>query len=296
MSSVLILHAGALGDCILTSRLAIALQQRGDATVTLAARSFEAARWLTLVDIVERAADLELLPYHQLFGEDGPLDNSLVAFLKQFDLFINMIDRAGGAVERRLREFGKTQVMTIDPAPQPGDDRHVSDQWIHQLHDRLPNLAAPPIQSIGQDLPRPVGGGIIIHPGSGGRDKCCPLPLLIDVANRLRTDGLKVSWMLGPVEVELFDPPTRRQMEAVAEVHCHSDLDMAARAIARSSAFIGNDAGMTHVAGVGGVPTFALFGPTVPRVWRPLGRCVHTFDFRRLSVDELIGAVTPYVS
>jgi ADP-heptose:LPS heptosyltransferase len=36
--------------------------------------------------------------------------------------------------------------------------------------------------------------------------------------------------------------------------------------------YIGNDSGVTHLAGMLGVPTIALFGSTDPALWTPLGR------------------------
>jgi ADP-heptose:LPS heptosyltransferase len=187
-------------------------------------------------------------------------------------------------------------VIAIDPAPQPEDDRHITDQWLCQMMPSLPDLEVPSIDSIVPYLPPPRLGRIIIHPGSGGREKCCPLQLLIDVVNRLTAVGLEVEWMLGPVEIELFDTPMRQKMEESAPVSCYREVEHAARAVAGSKAFVGNDAGMTHVAGVCGVPTLALFGPTNPRIWRPLGPRVRTFDFRTLSADELADAITTYVS
>jgi ADP-heptose:LPS heptosyltransferase len=35
--------------------------------------------------------------------------------------------------------------------------------------------------------------------------------------------------------------------------------------------YVGNDSGVTHLAGVLGVPTLAHFGPTDPALWAPLG-------------------------
>ncbi|MCB1102996.1 MAG: hypothetical protein KDL10_11560, partial [Kiritimatiellae bacterium] len=35
--------------------------------------------------------------------------------------------------------------------------------------------------------------------------------------------------------------------------------------------YIGNDSGITHLAAACGVPTLAIFGPTDPAVWAPLG-------------------------
>jgi ADP-heptose:LPS heptosyltransferase len=38
--------------------------------------------------------------------------------------------------------------------------------------------------------------------------------------------------------------------------------------------YVGNDSGLSHVAGALGIPTVAVFGPTDPDVWAPLGRAV----------------------
>src|SRR5262249_55624769 len=45
-----------------------------------------------------------------------------------------------------------------------------------------------------------------------------------------------------------------------------------AAVLARASAYVGNDSGVTHLAAAWGAPTLALFGPTLPGVWAPLGR------------------------
>ena len=41
--------------------------------------------------------------------------------------------------------------------------------------------------------------------------------------------------------------------------------------LAACDLYVGNDSGVSHLAGLSGGPTLALFGPTDPRVWRPLG-------------------------
>jgi hypothetical protein len=43
-------------------------------------------------------------------------------------------------------------------------------------------------------------------------------------------------------------------------------------ALAHAGAFVGNDSGVTHLAAAWGAPTVALFGPTDPGVWSPVGR------------------------
>jgi ADP-heptose:LPS heptosyltransferase len=46
--------------------------------------------------------------------------------------------------------------------------------------------------------------------------------------------------------------------------------------LAPAQAFVGNDSGPGHLAGILGVPTVSIFGPTDPARWRPLGPRVST--------------------
>jgi ADP-heptose:LPS heptosyltransferase len=58
--------------------------------------------------------------------------------------------------------------------------------------------------------------------------------------------------------------------------------------------FVGNDSGITHLAAYLGCPTIALFGPTDPRMWGPLGRRVkilwktHLADISVHEVEKLL--------
>jgi ADP-heptose:LPS heptosyltransferase len=50
-----------------------------------------------------------------------------------------------------------------------------------------------------------------------------------------------------------------------------SDLAELAAAVRGALLFVGNDAGPTHLAAQLGVPTLALFGPSDPARWAPVG-------------------------
>jgi heptosyltransferase-2 len=61
--------------------------------------------------------------------------------------------------------------------------------------------------------------------------------------------------------------------------------------ISTARVFIGNDSGITHLAAYIGCPTVALFGPTDPRTWGPVGRRARIIWKARLediSVDEVL--------
>jgi ADP-heptose:LPS heptosyltransferase len=42
--------------------------------------------------------------------------------------------------------------------------------------------------------------------------------------------------------------------------------------------YIGNDCGVTHLAAATGTKTLAVFGPTDPALYKPIGPCVRVFN------------------
>jgi ADP-heptose:LPS heptosyltransferase len=48
-------------------------------------------------------------------------------------------------------------------------------------------------------------------------------------------------------------------------------LGKLAALMTKSSLYLGNDSGISHLAAACGTPTVALFGPTDPHIWAPLG-------------------------
>jgi ADP-heptose:LPS heptosyltransferase len=57
--------------------------------------------------------------------------------------------------------------------------------------------------------------------------------------------------------------------------------------LARAGLYVGNDSGITHLAAAWGAPTLALFGPTDPAVWAPLGPRVTSLRSRDGRMDGL---------
>ena len=61
--------------------------------------------------------------------------------------------------------------------------------------------------------------------------------------------------------------------------------------------YLGNDSGITHLAAMLGVPTLALFGPTDPLIWRPLGpsvRVIREHPLERLQVNVAIDTLNSF--
>ena len=145
-----------------------------------------------------------------------------------------------------------------------------------------------------------IGGGtgriVLCHPGSGGLAKCCPLDALEGLVAALKEQGWSSAWMIGPDEMERFGADYALRLERTAPMLYEESVEIAADLVAGADGFIGHDTGMTHVAALAGVRTIALFGPTDPAVWRPLGpRCsVIHFPEPGESIDEWVRGVVSH--
>jgi len=114
------------------------------------------------------------------------------------------------------------------------------------------------------DLWNATSSGIVLHPGSGSPKK--NWPFFHDLHRRL--------------------PECRLLPQNLSLVQLLQYLR-------NVQAFIGNDSGITHLAAYCGCPTIALFGPTDPRMWGPMGRRSRIIWKTRLediSVDEVLSA------
>ncbi len=127
-------------------------------------------------------------------------------------------------------------------------------------------------------------GFLAVHPGSGSPAKNWPWPRFLEAARGLAAGR---SWLLvaGPAERALVPPPD-------AVLAREWQLRPLAAALGRAGLFLGNDAGVSHLAAAAGTPTLALFGPTDPALWAPVGPRVATLvSPGRSLVDLGIGAV-----
>ena len=106
---------------------------------------------------------------------------------------------------------------------------------------------------------------IIIHPGSGSMKKNAPLELFKKIYQKLKERGEKPLIVLGEAEINL-----REELKGFETYRVENILTFA-KLLKGAKAFIGNDSGFSHLAGYLGVRTLALFGPTNPKVWSPLG-------------------------
>jgi ADP-heptose:LPS heptosyltransferase len=89
------------------------------------------------------------------------------------------------------------------------------------------------------------------------------------VAQEVRERGFPVMLVEGPADGDAV----RAVQESAGPLPVLRGLAVRelARQLAQGGLFVGNDSGVTHLAAWLGLPTIALFGPTDPSSWAPLG-------------------------
>ena len=130
---------------------------------------------------------------------------------------------------------------------------------------------------------------VAIHPGAGSRSKTWPLERFARVAAER---GLACLWLKGPAERELAPHPGAGPSVVAADL----PLGVVLALLRRATVYLGNDSGVSHLAGAAGTPSVVLFGPTDPGLWRPIGdhvRVLHgaSGDIAATSVEEVLEAL-----
>ncbi|MEA2711842.1 MAG: hypothetical protein QOF78_4443 [Phycisphaerales bacterium] len=292
--NVLILHTGALGDFVLAWPLILALgrihAQSRIIVVTHASKGALAEAALRV-----ESADIEQ-GWHGLFGGGAPLAERPGKMVEGAHAIYNFITPDDSALKALAPE---AQIVTLQSTP-PADYAKQASQY---LLDQLTKM--PPVKSAVEQMLKSVNlrgigtgrshdGDVVVHPGSGSREKCWPIERFVKVIERLRRNRKEVRVLLGEVELERFAAADIKSLETAATtVRRPATYLELFNELRTASLLVGNDSGPGHLAGIMGVPTIALFGPTDPAVWRPMGprvKTLHNPAIEKIAVNDVLAA------
>ncbi len=141
-----------------------------------------------------------------------------------------------------------------------------------------PTLWPTPTQTKKAHALIPAGGPVLaVGPTANWVGKTWPAERFIALISELtQADGIlpyaRVAVFAAPGEEAaayevLNSIPEGAQIDMIAKVNPGT----AAAALQHCALYIGNDSGLMHCAAAGGVPTFGLFGPSWPHIYRPWG-------------------------
>ncbi len=265
--TIWVMHAGALGDWVLVWPLLRTLA-RGGATVVAVAHDSKgklAAKWLDAPSgrIVALPGGIDQPRFsrwwagpdeHTNTSPDAHRPNRVITFL---------CDDSTPAGQQWIRaaraEFPDAIIQCIGA---PGSASR-AELWRQEEVTQRGQVAAR------HNPHRPV----VCHVGAGSPGKRWPMARWSELAADFRTRGIETAFLAGEVEHERFDANERAAFASLGGAFTDALDDLATR-IASARLFIGADTGPTHLAAQLGVPTLALFGPTDPAVWSPVGPVV----------------------
>ncbi|MGZ6252834.1 MAG: glycosyltransferase family 9 protein [Candidatus Binataceae bacterium] len=300
---VLAIFPGALGDliCLVPALRALA-RRHPDETMELMARE-ELARFAVGRIGIARAHSIDRREVAALFAQDPDLAEASAVF-RPFTRVYSFFAAADPRFRRALEAAAAPGAVSFH-AFRPAGRGHVATGYLNELGER----GAPPdaeldahidvlagdIAEAGQALARlglDKAHVALLFPGSGSAEKNWPAENFAALASAL-PPPLRALVVLGPAE---------RAIESVLMPL------LAARGIAwlggqplgtiaglahLAAGFVGNDSGVSHLAAASGAPGVAIFGPTDPDRWRPLGRArvVRASKLADLTPAELLAAL-----
>lgn len=274
---VLGIRIGGLGDLLaaLPSLRLIRLARPGARLVLLGRRDYGGL--LLRAKVVDEVADAGGAEFAGLLAGSGRDVASMGRLLDRFSLVVGWMNsqERGREIEASLKAAGK-ECAIIGLSAAGGEA--VSRFFFARTAASLGIAAGPALFEDRARLPVPAAGPeskerfIVIHPGSGAAEKCWPLDRFLEVARRLSGRGFAGGIVLGEAEERLRGDLGRLSLPPDWQGMNQPPLTVLSYLLSRTSLYIGNDSGVTHLAAACGAPVLALFLEKNLPAWAPFGR------------------------
>jgi ADP-heptose:LPS heptosyltransferase len=268
-SKLLIIHQGALGDVVLTFPAIIALRKKFG-RIDMLCQS-QLGNLAAKLGLIEKWYPLEAAYFSSLFSDQ--IDRKIKDLICSYTTIL--VFSFSCDLKKSISQITDSQCFQIRPRPPAQDKIHVTEFLFKNLIDgglleatdsnyEISNLQRKQNHRTG----RPIDvSKILIHPGSGSIRKRWPLTQFLKLADVLKKKGLQSQFVCGPAEPDLKADlqNQNRNVQSLSELTGLVDL------LQSAGAFIGNDSGVSQLAGFLGQPTVVIFGPSDPVRWAPLG-------------------------
>ncbi len=266
--NIIIFHAGALGDLVNTLPSIKTLGDHFENAKITAVGNMANLTLLAAAGMIDKGISLEMPGFHSLFGE-RKLPPSITEMFSKYDLAVTWL-RSPLLIEN-LMNMGIPTSSLSDRFPPPPGSGHITEFMSRPLKEigirkfiGCPKLELP--EKILRD--GPSWDGIIVHPGSGSKKKNWPVKYFAETAKSVAAKtGLEIAVLSGPAD-EQEGTKLANKLGSLAKQHFNKlNITSLATLLKSASLVIGNDSGVSHLAGAMGTPVTAVFGPTDPGVW-----------------------------
>ena len=304
---ILVIRGGGLGDLLLILPVLGALRRRWPASrlEILGNPNLAELGLGYYADAVQSIHQAEFARFFRDPVEHPPGGSRLDQHIASFDLVISFLLDKQLHLQKNVSALGP-RFLAIHP-PQ-ADDVHCTDHFLRglkplgiEMGDRRPRIVLPAEAQDHADRmlegARPHSGRplVAIHCGSGSPQKNWPARDFAEIACWLRdTERFELALVQGI-------PDQRATTTVTAALSPYTPLSLRnlplvrlAGVLRRCRLLLGNDSGISHLAAAVETPVVALFGPTSPQVWRPLGPGVRVLRFSEATVPrvkEVVGEI-----
>jgi len=276
------IHPGGLGDVLLAVPAMARLRTRFPKHRLVLCAEDQVARLLLACRIIDEWTSVQGRACADLFAGTDSATGQVQAWLQDCDLAIGWMDDLDGKLSETFKAVGAREVIVRSPFSLTIDAIHQRDRFLAAINEApsdgegdallavtepLLHLGQAGLEAAGLAIGQPL---VVIHPGSGSTHKCVAPEILASIVVALQISGATPVILEGPADRE----PVERLLQSCVDppiVLKGLDVHTVAGVLAQARLFVGQDSGVTHMAGLMGVRTVALFGPTDPARWAPRG-------------------------
>ncbi len=298
--NIVVIRQGAIGDSLLSFPVLSALRtQYTNPHITFIGNpnTLQLAKtW----GIAEEVFNYEDRLWDEVFSSEGIQSANLHELFQKTDLVICWATDRGSVVRPNLLKVGVKEVIIGPWCATEDATKHMVEYLAEPLGLKV-NVAEYVVSATGWSNGfHPYNPPIAIQPGSSAAPRCWPAASFAVVINKLLRLNYPVLLIAGPSEARILKEmrkhisrPPKAEMLSVLQ---NAPLLEVAQRLQQCRYFLGNDSGIGHLAGLLGIPTLILFGPTSfiampPIAMHPVGPRVEVIQekpLKRLPPDRVI--------
>ncbi len=274
----LFVHNSAIGDFLVALRTLEFYNNRFERVMWDYLGKQSHAKLGKLFGLFDRTLDFNKQIWVRLFSDEFTPDDKLVELLKDYSVVLNFVSDDEAVFTKNLSKCTLAEIYCIDSNPPKDWPKHIFQYFAYQLSGDLDVKLPETTFSVHPDSGSNTSNVFYIHPGASSRKKRWELSNFLQVADRLKQEGLQIVFLLGEVELEQF---TSEELDTIInsfDILINEPLEKLAIKLSSARGYLGNDSGISHLAGTIGIPTFVVFTePANIKRWSPLGPRIHIF-------------------
>lgn len=318
---ILVIHFGQMGDVVLGLPAMLAIRKRfpsSEITLLIGRSSAAAAQPANIADEIIIVDRVKMRDGGKLSAIGDILRLALDIRRRRFDLVIdlhslaetNILGLVAGIPSRLYakRENRSLNFLANYKPSSPPENRslHLASRYLEILQplgiDPQPSpFRYEPDEASVAEIERSLSDQIdlgqdfaAIFPGAGHPSRKWPIERFAEFASRLAGRNIAPLIVLGPEESEHRDEIAAHFSDDVSIIEGLSIPQLIAL-LSRSTVFVGNDSGPSHIAACSGTPVVLIIDKRAPDTYLPLTDRLAVVDpetIERIAVDDVVSAVS----